>query len=87
VCWRTPLRRCVPCFVRAGDAVLTSRASPQLLQTLVDIRPDPELFREFVDRVQCSSSVQVGPEYSEHEARPRVAQLLLLPSPHGVGSS
>ena len=40
-------------------------------QTLADIRPDEALQEQYVDRTPCSMSVQVGPEYSEHEARAR----------------
>ena len=71
VCWLTPLQRCALLArlrLRAPRAHTCACASPPA-QTLVDIRPDPELFGEFVDRAQCNSSVQVGPEYSEHEAR------------------
>ena len=38
-------------------------------ETLVDCRPDPALFSEFVDRTLCTTSVQVGPVLSEHEVR------------------
>lgn len=47
----------------------TCRSQATCVQTLVDIRPNPSLFSEFVDRAHCNSSVQVGPEYSEHEVR------------------
>lgn len=38
-------------------------------ETLVDLRPDEALHAEFVDRSPCTTSVQVGPVFSEHEAR------------------
>ncbi len=56
-----------------GLTLLAPRA-----QTLADIPPDEALQAQYVDRTPCTMAVQVGPEYSEHEARaePRPAAVL-----------
>ena len=41
----------------------------QRAQTLADVPPDEALQAQYVDRTPCTMAVQVGPEYSEHEAR------------------
>jgi hypothetical protein len=52
---------------RGSPAGLTRPASCP--QTLADIPPDEALQAQYVDRTPCTMAVQVGPEYSEHEAR------------------
>jgi hypothetical protein len=44
---------------------------PALVQVISDIRPEPELQEDYIERNPVTTTVQCVPEQSEHEARPR----------------
>lgn len=70
-------------FLTCGSGALCTVPSRAAGQTLAHLPPDEAVAAQFVDRTPCSVSVQVGPEYSEHEARLRTL-LLTVVGAHAV---
>ena len=60
---------------RLTARVLTFSLPAHPSQVVSDIRPEPELKQDYIERNPVITTVQVVPDLSEHEVRPATASL------------
>ena len=67
---------------RLTARVLTFSLPAHPSQVVSDIRPEPELKQDYIERNPVITTVQVVPDLSEHEVRPATASPIPIAMPH-----